>query len=66
MNDIPLREYAQNKTQDEVARQIGVTQSGLSQMLRSNRRIFVRVDKDGEVIEVYEIRSIGSRHRDRP
>jgi len=61
MADIPLREFVQDKTQAEAAKKIGVTQSALSQMLRSDRKIFVRVDARGRVRSAYEIRPIGSK-----
>lgn len=64
MPDIPLREFAKDKTQAEVAKKIGVTQSGLSQMLRSQRQIFVRTDSRGRVLGAYEIRPIGSKKPD--
>lgn len=59
MREIPIREYVKDRTQDVVAQQIGVTQSGLSQMLRSSRKIFVRLDDAGSVLGAYETRSIG-------
>ncbi|KTG25412.1 hypothetical protein AWR38_01185 [Idiomarina sp. WRN-38] len=61
MREIPIREYVKDRTQDVVAQQIGVTQSGLSQMLRSSRKIFVRLDEKGTLLGAYETRSIG-RH----
>ena len=59
MREIPIREYVKDRTQDVVAQQIGVTQSGLSQMLRSSRKIFVRLDDTGVLLGAYETRSIG-------
>lgn len=61
MADIPLREFAKDKTQAAAAKKIGVTQSALSQMLRSDRQIFVRTDSRGRVLGAYEIRPIGSK-----
>lgn len=61
MRDIPIREYVKDHTQEVVAKQIGVTQGGLSQMLRSSRQIFVRVDGKGGVLGAYETRAVGRR-----
>lgn len=58
MPDIPLRQYTEDKTQFEVASAIGITQSGLSQMLRSSREIYVRLNRKGQLMEAYEIRWI--------
>lgn len=59
MRDIPLREYAAGKKQIGVAGELGITQSGMSQMLRSDRKIYVRLDDQGRVQWAYEIRPIG-------
>ena len=59
MREIPIREYLKDRTQEVVAQQIGVTQSGLSQMLRSSREIFVRLDDTGSVLGAYETRYLG-------
>lgn len=61
MADIPLRKFTEDKTQAEAAKLIGVTQSALSQMLRSDRQIFVRVGKRGRVLGAYEIRPVGPK-----
>ncbi|MFP2768069.1 Cro/CI family transcriptional regulator [Oceanisphaera sp. KMM 10153] len=61
MTELPLKEFVSGLTQEAAAKKIGVTQSGLSQMLRSDRRIFVHIDeKTGEFIEAFEVRPIGS------
>lgn len=59
MNQVPLKQYLKGKRQGVVASLIGVTQGGLSQMLKSDRRIFVAVDDSGEVIETFEIKPVG-------
>ncbi|TRO33888.1 helix-turn-helix domain-containing protein [Pseudomonas putida] len=58
----PLREFAKDKSQPELAELLGVTQSAVSQMLNSSRDIRVRCDEAGECMAV-EIRPIGRRHK---
>ena len=60
MREIPLREYMKGKKQSAVAEAIGITQGGISQILRSGRHVFVRESAKGEVAYVFEIRGIGS------
>ncbi|WP_410055970.1 Cro/CI family transcriptional regulator [Pseudomonas sp. Marseille-Q5117] len=61
---IPLGDFAEGKTQPELALLIGVSQSAVSQMLNSARDIRVRVDEKGTCTAV-EIRPIGSRRKAR-
>lgn len=61
---VPLGEYAEGKTQPELAALLGVSQSAVSQMLNSNRDIRIRIDQDGRFSAV-EIRPIGSRRKPR-
>lgn len=61
--EIPLKRYVEQHGQNEVARLMGVTQSAVSQMLRSGRQVLVEVDRSGRFIEAREIRVIkGSAH----
>ncbi|MFG0272701.1 helix-turn-helix domain-containing protein [Pseudomonas sp. zjy_14] len=57
---VPLREFAQGKTQPQLAELLGVSQSAVSQMLNSSRDIRVRSDGEGGY-EFIEIRPIGRR-----
>ncbi|MFP5426377.1 MAG: Cro/CI family transcriptional regulator [Gammaproteobacteria bacterium] len=59
---VPLREFAKDKNQPELAEVLGVTQSAVSQMLNSSRDIRVRCDEAGECMAV-EIRPIGRWRR---
>lgn len=55
-----LQEVAAEKTQLQIAQKIGVNQSAVSQMLRSERRILVLVNSLGGIDRVWEERDIGS------
>lgn len=59
---VPLRVFAEGKTQPELALLLGVSQSAISQMLSSARDIRVRADGDG-ACSALEIRPIGSRRK---
>ena len=59
---ITLKAFADGKTQPEVAAMIGVSQSAVSQMMKSGRDIRVRPVNDG-AFEAVEIRPIGARRR---
>lgn len=56
----PLASFAEGKTQPELAGLIGVTQSAISQMMKSGRDIRVR-KLPGGGYQAYEIRLVGSR-----
>lgn len=56
---VPLREFAKDKNQPELAELLGVTQSAVSQMLNSMRDIRVRCDEAG--CHAVEIRPIGRK-----
>lgn len=58
MTKIPLTEYLKQKTQAEVASEIGLTQGAIWQMVRSRRRIELTIHDDGRV-EAHEIKPIG-------
>lgn len=60
MRQVPLCDYMKGKKQEAAVKEIGITQSGISQILRSGRNVFVGLDDAGEVISVFEIRGIGS------
>lgn len=55
-----LSKFLLDKTQAEVAQIIGVTQGAVSQMVRSGRDIWIRVNADGSH-EAVEITSVGRR-----
>lgn len=57
---IPLREFAEGKTQPQIAELIGVSQGAVSQMLASSRDIRIRTLPDGKV-QAVEIRPVGKR-----
>jgi len=57
-----LAAFAEGKTQPELALLIGVTQSAISQMIKSGRDIRVRQLPNGNW-QAYEIRPVGSRRR---
>lgn len=59
MSELPLSKFMIGKKQDAVASVIGVTQGALSQMLKGNRRIYIKVDDEGSAIEAFEIKAIG-------
>lgn len=62
---VPLREFAKDRSQPELAELLGVTQSAVSQMLSSVRDIRVRSNgTDG--FFAFEIRPIGSRRKPKP
>ncbi|MDU9391559.1 helix-turn-helix transcriptional regulator [Pseudomonas sp. zfem002] len=59
-----LREFAQGKTQPQLAEMLGVSQGAVSQMLNSTRDIRVKSDGQGGY-EFIEIRQIGGKHKER-
>lgn len=63
MNEIPLAEFLEHRTQEQAARQIGITQSRVSQMVRANKQVFVLIAADGQVVDAYEKRPIGMTAR---
>jgi len=56
-----LRDAVHESTQAEVAAQIGVNQTAVSQMLRSDRHIYVLVDSLGRIERAWEERPLGRR-----
>ncbi len=62
---VPLREFAEGKSQVQVAGLLGVTQGAISQMLLSDRDVRVVSGSDGRP-EGFEIRRIGSRRKQLP
>ena len=60
MKKISLSEYAKNKSQAEVAREIGVSREAVSQMLVSEREIYVGLDEKGAV-SAWERRPVPAR-----
>lgn len=59
MKDMALADWIAERTQAEAAELIGCNQSAVSQMLRSDRQIFVRISGKGEVFRIWEERPIG-------
>lgn len=59
---IPLRIFAKGKTQPELAVLLRVSQSAVSQMLNSDRAIWVQTDAAGGCTAI-EMRAIGSRRK---
>ena len=59
---VPLRTFAEGKTQPELAALLHVSQSAVSQMLSSTRDIWVKTGPQGACTAV-EIRPIGSRRK---
>ena len=57
---VPLRDFAKGRTQPELGRLLGITQSAVSQMLRSERDVRISVDVHGRYTAV-EIRRVGRR-----
>ncbi|EMJ5494600.1 TPA: hypothetical protein SL599_000079 [Pseudomonas aeruginosa] len=66
MDDIgvPFRTFAEGRGQSEIAALIGVTQGSVSQMLSSDRAIWVRQLPDGS-FRAYELREVGRKPRAR-
>ncbi|MCD1640118.1 MAG: hypothetical protein FHK79_18190 [Pseudomonas sp.] len=65
MNDylgVTLKDFAQGRTQPQIAEILGVTQGAVSQMLNSRRDIRVRDCGDG-TYQAVEIRAVGSRKK---
>lgn len=59
---VPFQTFAEGRGQSEVAALIGVTQGSVSQMLNSDRSIWVRKMPDG-TYKAYELREIGRKQR---
>ncbi len=59
---VPLSTFAAGKTQPELAELIGVSQSAVSQMIKSSRDIRVRPKAD-HGFEAIEIRPVGDRRK---
>jgi predicted transcriptional regulator len=60
MATVTLTQYAKGKSQAEIARELEVSRAAVSQMLDSEREIYVDVDRRGG-ISVWEKRSIPAR-----
>lgn len=61
MTELTLIEFLSNRTQEQAAKQLGVNQSAISQMLAANRDIRINVAKSGRVINSYEHKPIGTK-----
>lgn len=60
MAKVTLTEYSRDKSQAAVAKQLGVSRAAISQMLESDREIYIEVDGEGNVT-AWEKRSIPAR-----
>lgn len=61
MKEVPLAEYlSEHGSQPRLATALGITQSAVSQMLKSSRSIFVHVFDDGS-LEAVEVKRIPNR-----
>ncbi|MCF7540615.1 Cro/CI family transcriptional regulator [Pseudomonas petrae] len=61
MKEVPLAEYlSEHGSQPRLATALGITQSAVSQMLKSTRSIFVHVFDDGS-LEAVEVKRIPNR-----
>lgn len=58
MRTVTLTDYLKEKTQAEVAADIGVTAGAVWQMVRAGRQINVTIHDDGKV-EAHEIKPLG-------
>lgn len=58
MRKITLIDYLKEKTQGEAAKDIGVTQGAIAQMVSSARKIELTIYDDGR-IEAHEIKPLG-------
>jgi predicted transcriptional regulator len=59
---LSLREFAKGRSQPEIAELFGITQSAVSQMMRSSRDIRIFAGEEGEIAAM-ELRPIGSRRK---
>lgn len=59
---ISLKDFAYGRTQPELGKLLGVSQSAVSQMLSSGRDIRIQVDEQGRY-SAYEIRPVGGRRK---
>lgn len=62
METISLSAYLVGLTQEQAAMRLGVSQGALSQMLSSDRKIFVQLI-NGDVHNVYEIKPVGLKRK---
>lgn len=60
MTTVTLSQYAAEKSQAEIARELGVSRAAVSQMLEGCREIYVEIDDSGAVI-AWEKRQIPAR-----
>jgi predicted DNA-binding protein (UPF0251 family) len=54
----PLKAFVEEHGQNKAAQLMGITQSAVSQMLRSGRNVVVELDQFGQFVEAREIRII--------
>ena len=65
MKTVRLDEYTKGLKQDEAAKRLGVSQGALSQMLSSDREIFVELIND-EISRAFEIKPVGQKRKNKP
>lgn len=60
MDYISLAQYMRlnNSTQDKVAEALGITQGGVSHMLKNKRLVFVRLNGAGEIVDAFENKNL--------
>lgn len=59
---ISLKDFAHGRTQPELGKLLGVSQSAVSQMLSSGRDIRIQIDEQGRYSAI-EIRPVGGRRK---
>ena len=59
---ITLAEFSRERSAAEIARSLGVSRSAISQMLDSDREIYVEVDDGGDFV-AWEKRTIPARKK---
>jgi len=59
---VPIRDFVKGRTQPELGRLLGITQSAVSQMLHSGRDVRIMMDAQGRCSAI-EIRQIGRRDK---
>lgn len=61
MATVTLSQYAADKSQAEIARELGVSRAAVSQMLEGDREIYIEVDGDSGPVIAWEKRPIPAR-----
>ena len=61
MNEIPLKFYLKDSTQEMAAAALGMTQSAVQQMVKAGRDVRVRLDDSGQIVDAYEVKQVGRK-----